>query len=1004
MTHTLLAFLVGLSAWIDPMIGTDFTGHTFPGATYPFGMVQLSPDTRPKAGDWTGCSGYHYSDSTIYGFSHTHLSGTGCDDLCDILLTPGGQPSSFSHEREKASAGYYEVFLEGPQVLARLSVGRRVGMHEYHFPAGGEMVVGLDLKHRDVLLEGSIEVEGNVVSGHRKSSSWSRDQDVYYYIEFSSKVASYERGDGSVLLRFEPGAGAEGTGARAGKSANAKAGSEAAAGAERVLTARVAISSVSVENAKANLMSEYPRDFESLRAQTSAAWEEYLHRFPLPRRLDRHKAAPLKIDPTIYYTALYHCAIHPSLLSDSNGEYRGMDRRVHKTEGWDRYTIFSLWDTFRGLHPLLTEAMPELTADFMRSFISIYEQAGKLPVWELWGWETDCMIGYNAAPVIADVVAHDYVERGLLSRGEVETLFQAMLASARNGQYGLDSFRANGLVLADDEHESVSKTLEYAYDDWCVAQVAAYLGHDAEYQEFMRSSQYWRNVFDPAVGFVRGRLNGRWVTPFNPREVNNHFTEANSWQYSFFVPHDIPGMIEAYGGPEKFKAALDALFSAEQATTGRTQVDITGLIGQYAHGNEPSHHVAFLYDYIGKPEKTDAIVRRIMSELYTSAPDGLCGNDDCGQMSAWYVLAAQRKYPVCPGSGIRAEEDAEAKAGVGARAGAGVGARAGAGVGAALMPSPKFERIVTNPVFVVENDIFKDSAVVTIANIQDGAKAFWRVASSAAAGADTEAGTNAGVKASTMAGVGAKDGGAEASTIWREYDGSPIIVHESSTLEAYCEAGPQPGAEAGIARSFTTTCRLSKIQQDKVISLGAQYSRQYTAGGPEGLIDGQRGKLAWRTGGWQGYQDTDFVATIDLLEIKDIHTIGAGFLQDARSWIWSPVDVSFEVSCDGTNYTPVATLSTPIAAQDYTIQTWNAQVELTDPSSATSQTRTVTDQSDATDQVGSTTSQSSATDQVGVTCQARYVRVRATNFGIIPDWHPGVGCPAFIFIDEIWVR
>lgn len=967
MTHILLAFLVGLSAWIDPMIGTDFTGHTFPGATYPFGMVQLSPDTRPKAGDWTGCSGYHYSDSTIYGFSHTHLSGTGCDDLCDILLTPGGKPSSFSHGREKASAGYYEVFLEGPQVLARLTVGRRVGMHEYHFPAGGEMVVGLDLKHRDVLLEGSIEVEGNVVKGHRKSSSWSRDQDVYYYIEFSSKVASYERGDGSVLLRFEP-----------------------AAGAERVLTARVAISSVSVENAKANLMSEYPRDFESIRAQTSAAWEEYLHRFPLPRRLDRQKAAPLKIDPTIYYTALYHCAIHPSLLSDTNGEYRGMDRRVHKAEGWDRYTIFSLWDTFRGLHPLLTEAMPELTADFMRSFISIYEQAGKLPVWELWGWETDCMIGYNAAPVIADVLAHDYVERGLLSRDEVETLFQAMLASARNGQYGLDSFRANGLVLADDEHESVSKTLEYAYDDWCVAQVAAFLGHDAEYQEFMRSSQYWRNVFDPAVGFVRGRLNGRWVTPFNPREVNNHFTEANSWQYSFFVPHDIPGMIEAYGGPEKFEAALDALFSAEQATTGRTQVDITGLIGQYAHGNEPSHHVAFLYDYIGKPEKTDAIVRRIMSELYTSAPDGLCGNDDCGQMSAWYVLAAQRKYPVCPGSSIRSDRDAWASAGAGAKVG----------------------RIVTNPVFVVENDIFKDSAVVTIANIQAGAKAFWRVASSDGAGADTG---------------------------WREYDGSPIIVHESSTLEAYCEAGPQPGAEAGdktsantgsqsrakasdktsantgaeagIGRSFTTTCRLSKIQQDKVISLGAQYSRQYTAGGPEGLIDGQRGKLAWRTGGWQGYQDTDFVATIDLLEIKDIHTIGAGFLQDARSWIWSPIDVSFEVSCDGENYTTVATLNTPIAAQDYTIQTWDAQVELvcqaeavTSQSRATCKSKAATDPSAATDQTRTATAPSAATRQVGVTCQARYVRVHATNFGIIPDWHPGVGCPAFIFIDEIWVR
>ncbi len=605
---TLAAVLSAFVQYVNPFVGTDAHGHTFPGACAPFGMVQLSPDTRPKAGDWDGCSGYHYSDKVIYGFSHTHLSGTGCDDWCDVLITPGSGPSSFSHKREKAAPGFYQVWMQDSKVLARMTAGRRVGMHEYIFRGKGPRTITLDLRHRDPLDDFSISTGPDWCSGKRVSSSWARGQQVYFYIEFSSDAECQVTDDGrKAVFSFD----------------------------KRKVQLRVGLSSVSEQNARENLMAEYPESFKSLKQKASAAWEQYLGKLQCPFRDREHKRR--------FYTALYHTGIHPSLYSDINGEYRGMDGEVHRADGWERYTVFSLWDTFRGEHPLLFEIEPERSADFIRSMISIYEENGKLPVWELSGWETDCMIGYNSAPVIADAVA-----RGIKGF-DVEKAFEALVASSLRPEHGMESFRRNGLVLADDEHESVSKTLEFAYDDWCVAQVAKYLGKEAEYQKYMESSQYWRNVFDPESGFMRARLGGRWFSPFDPREVNNNYTEANSWQYSFFVPHDIPGLIELFGGPEAFERRIDSLFTAPEGTTGRTQADITGCIGQYAHGNEPSHHIPYLYCAVGRPDKAKAAVERIMETLYSSAPDGLCGNDDCGQMSAWYVLSALGRYPLCPG-------------------------------------------------------------------------------------------------------------------------------------------------------------------------------------------------------------------------------------------------------------------------------------------------------------------------------------------------------------------
>ena len=552
-------------------------------------------------------------------------------------------------------------------------------------------------------------------------------------------------------------------------------------------------------------------------------------------------------------------------------------------------------------------------SDFINSMLSIREENGKLPVWELSAYETDCMIGYNSAPIIADAVA-----RGIKGF-DVEKAFEALIASSLRPEHGMESFRRNGLVLADDEHESVSKTLEFAYDDWCVAQVAKYLGKDEEYRKYMQSSQYWRNVLDPGSGFMRARLNGRWYSPFDPREVNNNYTEANSWQYSFFVPHDIPGLIEALGGKEVFEERLDSLFNGPEGTTGRTQADITGCIGQYAHGNEPSHHIPYLYDVIGRHDKAQAIVNQILETLYSSAPDGLCGNDDCGQMSAWYVLSSLGRYPVCPGAvsdGTQGTEFGNAPV-TPVRKGQ---SRSG---GIPELRTDSIPRIVTNPWFEMDSDIFTDSLVV---NIKGEGDLYWRI-------------------------VGMKR--------FLPYRGQ-IRLHTGECFEAYAEKNGQ--------QSFISRCQTHKAFSDRDIELHSKYSQQYSAGGPTGLIDSRRGGINWRTGGWQGYQDTDFEAVVDLREVKDIGYIAAGFLQDARSWIWMPREVEFLASEDGVNFTQVALIPSPVAERDMKVQTWEC---------------------------------SSGGWPIA---RARYVKVRARNFGTIPDWHPGAGYPAFIFVDEITIQ
>ncbi|MDQ3048024.1 MAG: GH92 family glycosyl hydrolase, partial [Bacteroidota bacterium] len=631
-----LAAQINYSNYVDPMIGTGGHGHTFPGATVPFGMVQLSPDTRID-GSWDGCSGYHFSDSIVYGFSHTHLSGTGCSDYGDILLFPSANPvtptelldkkisSTFNHKNEKASAGYYSVLLDNG-VKAELTSTTRVGMHRYTFPEGEFAYIVLDLVLRDKLINASASlVSDTKVKGYRQSEAWARNQTVMYVMEFSEPLLDGFTSQESIKGMKEP------------VSGNVRICYKFKMPKDRTVLVKVALSPVTVEGCEKNMIAELPHwNFDQVRKEAEQSWNKELSKIEV--------VSDNKDQLKIFYTALYHTMIQPNVAMDVDSMYRGPDMKSHKAKGYTHYTVFSLWDTFRATHPLYTLIDQKRTSDYINTFLSHYEQSGRLPVWELASNETDCMIGYHSVSVIADAMLKG------INGFDYEKAYAASKRSAMFDHLGLSAYKNNGFISMDDEHESVSKTLEYAYDDWCIARMAKFLNKKDDYTYFIRRSNSWKNVFDQETGFMRPKKNGAWITPFDPREVNNNFTEGNSWQYSFFVPHDIPGLIQMMGGKMKFEQKLDQLFTENNTTTGREQVDITGLIGQYAHGNEPSHHMSYLYDFVGKPSKTQVRVQEILNGHYTTKPDGLIGNEDCGQMSAWYVLSSLGFYPVTPGS------------------------------------------------------------------------------------------------------------------------------------------------------------------------------------------------------------------------------------------------------------------------------------------------------------------------------------------------------------------
>ena len=632
--------------YVNPFIGTDFTGNTYPGAQAPFGMVQLSPDNGLPG--WARISGYFYPDSTIAGFSHTHLSGTGAGDLYDISFMPVTLPykeadaplgihSLFSHDEETASAGYYQVRLKDYDINVELTATERCGIQRYTFPEA-DAAIFLNLRKAmnwDFTNDTRIEVVDSVtIQGYRFSDGWARDQHIYFRTRFSKPFASVQLDTAAVIK----------DGKRIGSSAIARFDFHTSAGEQILVT--TAISGVSMEGAARNLAAEAPADdFDKYLAATRKNWNEQLSKVEIKSN---------DIDEKVkFYTALYHSMLAPTIYSDVDGAYYGPDKQVHQADGWTNYSTFSLWDTYRAAHPLYTYIEPQRVNDMVKSFLAFSEQNGRLPVWNFYGSETDMMIGYHAVPVIVDA----YLKG--IGDFDPKKALAACVATANIDEYrGIGLYKKYGYVPYDvtdhynSENWSLSKTLEYAYDDYCIARMAEKLGEKQIADEFYKRSLNYKNVYNSQTTFMQPRNNkGSFIENFSPDDYTPHICESNGWQYFWSVQQDVDGLISLVGGKERFTQKLDSMFTYNPSADEDLPIFSTGMIGQYAHGNEPSHHVIYLFNAIGQPWKTQKYAAEVMHELYKNTPAGLCGNEDCGQMSAWYVFSAMGFYPVDPISG-----------------------------------------------------------------------------------------------------------------------------------------------------------------------------------------------------------------------------------------------------------------------------------------------------------------------------------------------------------------
>ncbi len=977
------------SSFVNPFIGTGGHGHTYPGASAPFGMMQLSPDTRYDG--WDGCSGYHYSDSIIYGFSHTHLSGTGVPDYCDLLIVPqSGTPktvpgylskkgygSSFSHSDEAASPGYYEVNLIDQKILARLTVSERAGIHEYTFlNKKGKKFILIDLDHRDKLLDYYLNIiDKKTISGSRISQAWANNQHFYFYLETSIpyQKAKYfiKKGQHKLLLTFP-----ETT--------------------EQILI-KVGMSAVDENGAQQNLEKEIPHwNFELLKSLTEKKWNEELGRIDIATSTNKDII-------TNFYTALYHTFLQPNIFSDVDGRYRGRDNQIHTiTDNIPQYTVFSLWDTYRAANPLYTIVQPKRTNDFIHTFLRQFDQGGDLPVWELAGNETDCMIGYHSASVIADAYSKNI--RGF----DADKALKAMVYTSKIDELGKKQFRENGFISSGDEPESVSKTLEYAYNDFCIANMATDMGKMTIYTEYYKSSLNFINLFDPQTKFMRARRDGMWYSPFEPSEVNFNYTEANSWQYSLYAPHAIDLLGEMIGGKDSLEHWLDGLFTTESQLSGRDQADITGLIGQYAHGNEPSHHMAYLYNYTNAQYKTAEYVDQILTTLYSNNPDGLSGNEDCGQMSAWYVMSAMGLYQIAPGNAwydfgrplldevtIQLENDKIFKIkslnnskenkyiqtitlnGKDWTSNAIHHSSIVAGGELIFVMGPKpsskkfynavspvTKEIVQNfrftpsPFFIVENRIFDDSTQVEIGHqkiinweeirieyryLNDTTKTF----------------------------------------IYSE----PFTINATSAIEArqVSSIGPRDiNTMPGISVNYSPWVKANYIKRDQSVTLNLKstYANQYAASGANTLIDGVFGTKEFRTGDWQGFDNQDLISEITFDKPRLLSEIGISCLQDMKSWIFFPSSILVEVSYDGIIFEKLPLIQTNAAIAS------NTPSNQSIPSFST--------------YVGPMNKEFFVKSNSTKTISA--IRVTAKNFGKCPEWHLGAGNNTWLFADELIFR
>lgn len=963
VTTSLFAQTKNYATLVNPFIGTGGHGHTYPGASMPFGMMQLSPDTRLEG--WDGCGGYHYSDSLIYGFSHTHLSGTGIPDYCDILLMPftgdakwnnKEYASPFSHKNERAHAGYYEVLLDKHNIKAALTTSVRSGMHQYTFPAdANEGKVLIDLKHRDEVLESALEVVNDYeVKGMRRSKSWASNQVVYFYLKFDQPVKNYGITSNDQLNN--------GITKAAGKNVKSFFSFDLKNG--KTIQVKVGISGVSAENAHMNLDTEIPGwDFNLVKTNAENAWNKELSKIEV--------AGGSKDEQTVFYTALYHASLNPNTYTDVNGEYRGTDKQVHKAKGFTNYTVFSLWDTYRALHPLMNIINKKRSNDWINTFLVQYKYGGMLPVWELSANETFCMIGYHSIPVIVDAY-----KKGIIDFDK-ELALKAMMDYAESNRYGLTAYQQKGFISNDEDHESASKTMEYAYDDWCIAQFAQSSGKEDVYKKYTERSLYYRNLFDPSTSHIRGKVQGFWFSPFKAGEVNNFFTEGNSWHYSFAAPHDINGLAKLMNGTEKFYAKANELFTTKEPLSGRDQADVTGLIGQYAQGNEPSHHMAYLFNYVGKPWRTQELISKINKEFYLNSPDGLIGNEDCGQMSAWHIFSAMGFYPVTPASGnyalgtpvfdevklhlengktftisaknlsknnfyvnnMQLNGSAYSKTFISDEDFANGGSMV-----FEMSNQPDMQRgiqqnetpvamvndasFVPVPYFEMTSNKIKEPVKVIMKNIDKDAVIYYSIQSG-----------------------NAKEG------LFIKYS-KPFILNNAATVKYY--------AEKKGNRSKTASQQFYKVVTDRNISIKSKVHPMYTAGGPEALIDGIIGTTNWKTGEWQSYYDQDFEAIVTFRQPKKINYVGAHVLQDVSPWILLPKEVDIAVSNDGIIFQRLLTKTEANGMDDQpaVVKTLGAEVNTT----------------------------------------AKYVRIRLKSGGKLPAWHESAGYPSHLFIDEIIIK
>lgn len=1044
--------------YVNPFVGTDGHGHTTPAAITPFGMIQVGPDTRLDG--WDGCSGYHYSDDTIYGFSHTHLSGTGCSDYGDVLLMPFTDTmsvmnkkycSTFKHSHEKAHPGYYSVILDKIQVKAELTASRRVAYHHYYYPQRKQKGFIIDLTHRDVTKMASIRCHGSHITGSRRSSAWNPDQQLFFAIQVDNPVDS--------IVLYKDNRPVRGTSELTGENIKAAVylSSET-----NIATIRVAISSVDTNGALANLRSEPTKTFKQARRDAEHLWRNELDKIEVQGGTKQNRIS--------FYTALYHCMTSPYLYNDVNGRYRGMDNHdsIFTTDGkHNRYTVFSLWDTYRALHPLLALIDRHRTEDFIYTFDQQYRQSGELTMWELSGHETHCMIGYHSAPVILEAQ-----QTGILDSLSQETrlsLLQGLIATS-NRDEGQRFYAAHGYLSSDVDNESVSKTLEYAYDDWCIAMLAkAYMKTIKEtpapvldtakaaenvsqnvantsntaayssqasieknnpeshpespttpsvaatpnnvpqnaagithsdlqkiYKEYMRRAQSWKNIMD-AQGFMHPRRNGGFITPFSPVEVNNHFTEANSWQYSTYVPQDVEGWAKMLGGDKNAIAMLDSLFNTSGKMEGRQQSDITGLIGQYAHGNEPSHHAAYLYAYLGQQWKSAKLVRKILNEFYTDKPDGLIGNEDCGQMSAWMVMSSLGFYEVCPGSGEYVIGSPLFKKAV-------IHLENGKNITInCSKQSPKNCYVKS----LMLNGKDHPSCVLTYEELKNGAtldfvmsnKPIKEFGGSTEYRAHSHFPQNAAITPIPAFGswqqrfdgikqvsLSLSRGAAPGTQIYYTVtsgDESSGYPDTSSTLYA----GPITVSEdtkiAAVAWNPVTgysnvvTQTLTHFNADKKVTYLTKPAQQYYDSGEDGLIDGIMGTTNYRVGGWEGWQG-DMKVVVDLLSDKPVHSIGVNCLSSTKSWIFLPQQVIVEASNDGKTYHTFGQTSTGLAA--IVEQDVNRGYDYQEGTGI--HTFWVT----------------------GNTAAVRYLRITVKNYGKLPKWHISAGEQAWLFCDEIMVN